>query len=146
MSAKTKVAGKVWFLRDCLPVSPRVCPQPKQTSVKCALSISLCYTRWLCLESHGHSLCQTLLITVYRLINCVMRLCRSGLKISEQNIASRRNSNSKLKIKQTKTEVTQRHRLQGTVHKNNATKSCLVTALALHTVKVSIYCSQPEIL
>ena len=122
MSAKTKVAGKVWFLRDCLPVSPRVCPQPKQTSVKCALSISLCYTRWLCLESHGHSLCQTLLITVYRLINCVMRLCRSGLKINEQNIASRRNSNSKLKIKQTKTEVTQRHRLQGTVHKNNATK------------------------
>ena len=80
--------------------------------------------------------------TLYHLTNCSMSLCRSGSKISEQNIASRRNNNnSKLKIKQKKITETQRHHLQGTKIKQR--HNIWVTTSAS---KASIYCSQTKTL
>ena len=120
----------------------------RQTNVKCTLQIfPLLYKTvfWGGEKLGGVARPFTLSwnpFTLYHLTNCSMSLCRSGSKISEQNIASRRNNNnSKLKIKQKKITETQRHHLQGTKIKQR--HNIWVTTSAS---KASIYCSQTKTL
>ena len=115
----------------------------RQTSVKCTLQIFPLLYKMFGGEAGGSSMAIHFVIKpFYYLTNCSMSLCRSGSKISEQNIASRRNNNnSKLKIKQKKITETQRHHLQGTKIKQRHN-----IWVATSASKASIYCSQTKTL
>ena len=135
---------KVWLSRGCLflwRVSVVATGKPVWSAHS---KYSLCFIK--CLgggEAGGSRMAIHFVIKpFYYLTNCSMSLCRSGSKISEQNIASRRNNNnSKLKIKQKKITETQRHHLQGTKIKQRHN-----IWVATSASKASIYCSQTKTL